>query len=277
MDCTVVVPTFRGGNYISNLLRSLSKQSLRNFELIFVVKPSGDGTEDVLGSLSKRLGLVSNVLTQESGNVTSALRLGVMHAKGEIVLFTDDDAILPENWIEEHINAYSRFKNLGAVSGNIENYSLSTNRVSALETSRPVVKIYRRFVRRIVDLPIELLRDYRLGVFVTKDFRVVAGRNIPEKSCLSLPCRGVNLSFRNDALNTVEFPFNMLLRRYLYWEAYLGLQIVGAGWNSIYLPNISVYHIKRESLSRTKRRGEIRFEEKIMRNMFKECLSKIRN
>ena len=272
MSCTVVIATYRGANYLSHIIRSLGAQSFKEFETIFVVKPSGDGTVSLVEDLSNDLNLEKRIILQKEGNVTKALQLGVEKARGDVILFTDDDAILPGNWLKKHLDLYQEPR-IGAVSGNILNYDLHQRRVLPLETSAPLVRIYRKLFRPIIDRPHKLFVDYRQGVYVTWDYRIVAGRGIPSSPCLSLPCRGVNLSFRTMALKNIDFPEHPSLRRYLLWEPYLGVQVVVKGWKALYDPSIVVYHIIRQSLSRTSERKEVRFERNVMRKMLGKYLT----
>jgi glycosyltransferase involved in cell wall biosynthesis len=272
MDCAVVIPTYKGAECIPYLIRSLASQSIKEFRVIFVVKPSDDLTENVIGKLSNKYHLRTEILIQKDGYVTRALKQGVNDADEDVILVTDDDAILPADWIKKHLEFHVKFPRAGAVSGNVTNYDLISTKVFPLETSKPLVHLYRRLVRPLMDRPHKLFLDYRFGVYITKDYRIVAGHYIPEKLCLSLPCRGVNLSFKKEAIEHVRFPEHPLLKRYLNWEPYIGVQLVMEGWDAFYVPDVYVYHIMRQSLSRTKNRQELVLENSQMRRLLKDLL-----
>ena len=251
MNCAIIVPTYKGARYIPFLIKSLGDQSFKKFRLIAVIKPSNDKTEDLVKYLSNECNLSFDILIQRKGNVVNALQLGVDDVSEDIVLITDDDAILPKYWIEKHVRFHKESRKMGVISGNILNYDLKSTKVLPLETGKPLVQLYRRFIRPFIDKPHRLFMKYRLGVYITKDYRVAAGPNIPYKRCFSLPCRGVNVSFKTEALKEVCFPKHSSLKRCLNWEPYIGAQIVMNSWDAFYDPAIFVDHIIRESLSRS--------------------------
>jgi len=259
--------------YIPFLLKSLGNQSFRNFRLVAVVKPSNDNTEKIIRKFSDIYDFDYNILTQKNGNVATALQLGVDSITEEdIILITDDDAILPRDHIENHVKIYQKSPKIGIVSGNILNYDLKSNKVLPLETGKPWVRFYRTFIRPCIDKPHRYFMKYRLGVYITKDYNVVAGPCIPFKKCFSLPCRGVNLSFRADVIK-VRFPIHPSLKRCPNWEQYVGVQFVMNGWDAVYYPQIFVYHIVRKSLSRTRNKKELLREKIIMKDLFKELIA----
>ncbi|MEM0241309.1 MAG: hypothetical protein QXP29_07600, partial [Candidatus Nezhaarchaeales archaeon] len=71
------------------------------------------------------------------------------------------------------------------------------------------------------------------------------------RACLSLPYRGVNMGFRGEVIDLIEFPEHPNMKRAPGNEQYVGLQLVLKGWRSIYVPVNPILHIfRRESLSR---------------------------
>jgi len=252
-------------------MRSLSRQSLKTFRTVFVIKESGDGTEPLVRKLGSQLMLDLEIVTQTEGNVVEALELGLRQIDDELVLITDDDAILPSDWISKNVKLHKNPR-FGAVSGNILSYDLTNNKVARLNVSKPLVYLYRSVIRPILDRPHNVFRAYTSGIYITKNYGVAAGKAIPNRQCLSLPCRGVNLSFKRESLDNVDFPKHPALRRCPWWEPYLGAQVVLNGWQSIYSPILSVYHIERESISRTRHKTELRIEKRIMKSLIKRCL-----
>ena len=66
-------------------------------------------------------------LTEPKKGKSNALNTGLGRARGEIILFTDDDVIVPENWVEQMMAAFERSK-CDAIVGRI---------VLAAEMQRP--------------------------------------------------------------------------------------------------------------------------------------------
>ena len=75
-------------------LNSLAKQSRKPDEVVIVLKPSGDGSEDIIEKFKELLSI--NVVVQKAGNVTDAVAMAIRAATGDYILFIDDDAIAHE-------------------------------------------------------------------------------------------------------------------------------------------------------------------------------------
>jgi glycosyltransferase involved in cell wall biosynthesis len=272
MNCSVIIPTYKGAKCLPFTIRSLAKQSNKDFDAIFVIKPSGDGSEELVKRMCEEGQLRNEIVIQKEGRFTHALNLGMKYADGDVVIFTDDDAIPPSDWVEKHLKIHAKLRRIGAVSGHISYYDTNSRRFSRAEVDRPLVNVYRRLIRPVLDRPHRLLRRFKWGVYVTTDYRVAAGSHIPYRPCLSLPCRGVNMSFKLEAIKQACFPEHPALRVAPFCEQFVGTQIALNGWNMLYTPDIFVYHIVRESLSRGKRPEGSRLEISVMREMFRQLL-----
>ena len=91
MDVSVVIATFRRAWSLPLALESLTAQTRMPDEVVVVLKPSGDGSEDVIKEYESKLPI--KLLIQRRGNVTDAVEMGYRSASGDLVLFIDDDAI----------------------------------------------------------------------------------------------------------------------------------------------------------------------------------------
>lgn len=91
---SVIVPTKNSGNRIEKCLTSVLHQSYPNYEIIVVDGHSSDDTIELASKFPVR------IFFEEGGTRASACNVGIAHSKGEIVAFTDDDCVVPENWLE---------------------------------------------------------------------------------------------------------------------------------------------------------------------------------
>lgn len=292
MLASVIIPTYKGARFMPYVLESLGKQTFKDFEVVVIVKPCGDGTEDTVREICAKFNLQHEILIQNEGNVTHAYNEGIKNSKGKILLFTDDDAILPRNWIDAYISNHNRFPRVGAISGRVLPYDLNSGRFSRSDGEKPLIKLYRRFLRPILDRPHPLFREFQQGVYVTDNFYVSSGSCIPYKMCLSLPYRGVNMSFKKGAIGDARLPEHPLLKSAPFFEQYMGTQLVLRGYDSVFTPIIFVYHIVRESLSRSKHAfggyldisrqvkrhgGAKALEKQIMQRLLKDLLQEAKN
>lgn len=93
---SVVIPAYNACNTIGRCLKSLAEQTFgQDYEVIVV----DDGSTDETSKIVKETGV--NYFRVDKGGPAKARNLGIEKAKGEIVLFTDADCVLPDNWIEK--------------------------------------------------------------------------------------------------------------------------------------------------------------------------------
>jgi glycosyltransferase involved in cell wall biosynthesis/peptidoglycan/xylan/chitin deacetylase (PgdA/CDA1 family) len=97
---SVVVPTFRRGELVLRNVAALKRQSYRDFEAIVVDDGSGDGTATALRALDVDFPLT--VIEQENAGAAAARNAGARAARGEILLFLDDDMEPDEELLAEH-------------------------------------------------------------------------------------------------------------------------------------------------------------------------------
>jgi len=269
MKASIVVPS-KGCKYLRYLLRDLRSQSYRSFEVILVLK---DCDLRVVESLCQGYSLNCVVIEQREGYFTHALNLGKKEAKGDITIFTDDDVIPPQKWVERYIKLHTICKHAAGVCSRDIYIDLESVKPLHTPDDKPEVKLYRFFIRSWLEQPLPLLRKYRLGVYITKKLNIAHGYGIPSKTCYSLPLRGANMSFKTSYIYDAWFPEHKLLKRAPGNEQYLALQLVLEGFDTIYIPNNPVLHIARsESLSRTRYREELKREFEIMKGLYKELL-----
>jgi len=78
-----------------------------------VLKPSGDGSEDVVDRFRDVLSI--RLYVQERGNFTDALSIGIKESSGDIILFIDDDAVAEEKWVEKYVALFQKLEDAGGL------------------------------------------------------------------------------------------------------------------------------------------------------------------
>jgi glycosyltransferase involved in cell wall biosynthesis len=97
---TVVVPTRGRRDLVLRLVTLLDEQTYRDFEAVVVVDGALDGTAAALRAVETRFPLT--VVEQEHRGVAEARNAGAAAARGEIVLFLDDDMAPDDALLAEH-------------------------------------------------------------------------------------------------------------------------------------------------------------------------------
>lgn len=103
---SIVISTFNRLPLLQELLDALGKQTLgaERFEVVVV----DDGSrEPVAPALAQRRDAYAlTVLTQVNSGAAAARHAGIMKATGEVVVITDDDMLVPPEFLAEHLAAH---------------------------------------------------------------------------------------------------------------------------------------------------------------------------
>ena len=87
---SIIVPVHNIEQYLDKCLKSLTKQTYKNIEIIIVNDHSEDNSAQVLKRWQKEDNRIT-VLECEERGVSAARNFGIDHAKGEFIMFCDGD------------------------------------------------------------------------------------------------------------------------------------------------------------------------------------------
>jgi GT2 family glycosyltransferase len=251
---SIILPTYKRAYLLKHALEALSNQTYQNFEVIVVLKPSGDGSEELLEDYKRLLRL--RLITQTGGGVVDAINVGLKQANGEITFFLDDDAICFPNCLQTHVNSYSN-PNVSGVAGDVLSATLNKAKVVQLEgfaseiVNYPINPFDTKLGRQVWNCPLKNMEDF--FVYISKAGVVqYNSENAPSrdrKIVDSLLGMGANMSVLSEALKGFEFPDFWI--RGLSWEQFLGWYLWKKGCRLIFQPEAKVHHIVHgQSLSR---------------------------
>ena len=110
---SVVVPTFNGENRIKKCIDAILTSNYSNLlEIIVIDDKSTDKTAEIASTLPVKL-----IKRSENNGKPVANNEGYRHAKGEIVLFIDDDTVLTPDCIRNMMINYQRNDAIAGVGG----------------------------------------------------------------------------------------------------------------------------------------------------------------
>lgn len=100
MDVSLICPCYNSASSLGRLLDSFKKQDFKGeAELIFILDPSKDGTEEILQKeVSSSIRLIAN---KERLGVVPCRMMGIEQAKGKYIGFVDADDFLEINFISK--------------------------------------------------------------------------------------------------------------------------------------------------------------------------------
>lgn len=108
-EISVLVPTYRRPDMLERLLASLEDQTLdpERLEVVVVDDHSEDRTEQVLARAAERSGNVRPFTQDRNRGPAAARNRAVKEARAPLVLFCDDDIVVPTSLVEGHLRAHA--------------------------------------------------------------------------------------------------------------------------------------------------------------------------
>jgi hypothetical protein len=120
MNISVVICTYNRSKTLAQTLQGFCKLSVAQsitWELLVIDNNSTDATRDICGEFNDKLPL-RYVFESRQGK-SHALNRALVEATGELLVFTDDDVDVSENWLSEYWGAMARHPNAGFFGGKI--------------------------------------------------------------------------------------------------------------------------------------------------------------
>ena len=178
MMISIIVPTYNRVKDLSRLFDALVHQEdihKNETEIIVVDNNSTDSTSEFITNASRDMPLPLVYLFEKKQGKTYALNTGIKCAKGEIIIFLDDDVIPEKKWFVSIADTFKNDHRVNMACGKILPLDMPSNLPSWCE--------WRRF-RAVFGVT-------RYG----EESRFL-------NECYSLPS-GMNIAIRREALNSV--------------------------------------------------------------------------
>lgn len=117
---TVIIPVYNEEDAIGDCLNSLSKQTIKDFEVIIVDDGSTDGTSEALGELKYPF---LKIQKQNHEGPGAARNLAARYALGDILVFVDADMTFDKNFLKMLTKPITS----GSASGTFSKYEYVAN------------------------------------------------------------------------------------------------------------------------------------------------------
>ena len=144
---SVVVATYNRPQLLSRLVQQIAAQTLdqRLFEMVVVDDGSREDPRPIVEALKVPFKLT--LLRQANAGAAAARHRGAMHARGDVILFTDDDMQVAPALLEEHLAAHREHPR-AVVLGRVKN-----------DDSIVDMPVFERFHAHQIDVEGDAFRD----------------------------------------------------------------------------------------------------------------------
>ncbi|WP_176444972.1 glycosyltransferase family 2 protein [Paenibacillus herberti] len=211
VSISVVVPSYRRTKDLIQCLKGLDQQKIPPLEVIVVYRSSDEITENAVKKwMESPAPYVKKATVVSMPGMLAAMKAGSCAAEGEVIAFTDDDAVPRPEWIERLAVCYQNPLVGGAGGRDIQ---------PGIKSSGPDTQV------GILTWYGKLIGNHHIGSGAARNVDVL---------------KGVNMSFRSDLLQLPEGLKGSGAQVHI--EVHICLRIRKLGFKLIYDPRIEVDH-----------------------------------
>lgn len=120
---TVIICTYNRAKYIGPLLESLAANTLpkSEYEILLVDNNCQDNTHEVCEQFAAMHSDINfrYVVETEQG-LSAARNCGILHAKGDIIVYVDDDALVDSTYLQSYADYFALHPDVMALGGPVE-------------------------------------------------------------------------------------------------------------------------------------------------------------
>ena len=214
MKLSVVIPTYRRAESLSRCLEGLRAQQRPPDEVLIITQTGDEESASMLAGWNTWSHL--RIIQRAARGQVAQLNIGLDEATGDVIAFTDDDAVPRPDWLDRIEKHFITQDDLGGVGGRdyvVENGAALTGSASLIGT----VQWFGRVVG-----------NHHVG-----------GRRDDTVDCL----KGANMAYRQAAINGLRFDTDLRgdgAQTCNDWAFSLSLKKIG--WRLLYDPQVAVDH-----------------------------------
>lgn len=119
MRISVVIPTYKRPESLLRALRSVREQSWPQHEVIVVDNAADPEVARLVGEVAAAAPVPVRYVSEPELGLHNARHAGARAARGEILVFTDDDATFDSGWLAAYARRFSEHPEMAAASGAI--------------------------------------------------------------------------------------------------------------------------------------------------------------
>ena len=125
---SIIIPVFNASKYIEETIKSIEKQTYKNYEVIFIDDGSSDNSIEIIQKYKLKNSKMKLIKSTHQG-VSKTRNIGIKNARGRYLTFLDADDIWLPNKLEEQVN-FIRKNNYAFVYCNFKYMSDNGKKVS---------------------------------------------------------------------------------------------------------------------------------------------------
>ncbi len=116
---SLIIPTYKRPEKLRRLLRSLGKQTLKEFEILVIDNDPNPKTRMVVAAFNRRATTRARYIREPRLGLHNSRHTGAKKASGDILVLTEDEATYHPRWLESYHNAFIAHPQMAAAGGPI--------------------------------------------------------------------------------------------------------------------------------------------------------------
>ena len=122
VDISVIIATLNRSDHLQKILESIEKLKVSDdltYEILLIDNASSDKTKELIDAYARKKPQIYKYFFEARKGKSNALNLGLRNARGEIIMFADDDVIVDPNWLSALWNTFESKPDAIAIQGKI--------------------------------------------------------------------------------------------------------------------------------------------------------------
>ena len=117
IETSVIIPTYNRPGTLFQALRSLQEQTLSDFEILVMDNAADPEVERLVANFNRTARISGRYIAHDSGGNSGARNRGAQEAKGNLLVYTDDDLTFEPRWVEAYCAQFCAHPEMVAAGG----------------------------------------------------------------------------------------------------------------------------------------------------------------
>ena len=117
MQVSIIIPTYNRSSVLLQALKSLQEQTLESFEILVIDNAADSKIQSMVAEFNQTARIPVNYIPEPQLGLHNARHAGAKAARGDILVFTDDDATFDTAWLQVYADSFLQHPEMVAAGG----------------------------------------------------------------------------------------------------------------------------------------------------------------
>ncbi len=117
MQVSIIIPTYNRSSVLLQALKSLQEQTLESFEILVIDNAADSKIQSMVAEFNQTATIPVNYIPEPQLGLHNARHAGAKAARGDILVFTDDDATFDTAWLQVYADSFLQHPEMVAAGG----------------------------------------------------------------------------------------------------------------------------------------------------------------